>query len=311
MTTRDGVAGSAYHKHGEPISRLGVVAQFQILVIPAYHKHGEPISRLAFLEALQLFASAFDSSGGFRLKIARPPILFYGLYGNTGMDDADRRLVDIITRRGLLADALDCLAACDCDDERRVCQVLLDKVLCDLDRAIDLYALGFQNFCQTERRAAAYGFLIDVVRTSPRCNNVLTAPIQQSLQALADDDLRPLLQVASDDRLRIVAERLLERAQAELQLMQGWPPFRPSSGNSSSRASRSASPNCSRVPPTGRGRRLSGPDRRPKTRGAGLKGCPPARGLTSASARRGYTASPPSSRRGIFPSPRHPRPRAR
>ena len=45
MPTRDGVAGSAYHKHGEPISRL------------------------AFLEALQLFASAFDSSGGFRRLI--------------------------------------------------------------------------------------------------------------------------------------------------------------------------------------------------------------------------------------------------
>ena len=49
------------------------------------------------------------------MKIARPPILFYGLYGNAG-DDSDRRLLQIIINRGLLADQLDCLAACGgCD----------------------------------------------------------------------------------------------------------------------------------------------------------------------------------------------------
>jgi hypothetical protein len=136
----------------------------------------------AFLEALQLFASAFDSAGGFRLmKIARPPILFYGLYGNTGMDDADRRLIDMITRRSLLADAMDCMASACCDGNR-ICLVLLDKVLYDVDRAIDLYALGFDNFGQTERRASAYGYIIEAIRNAPACG--LLRPVARVVDAV-------------------------------------------------------------------------------------------------------------------------------
>lgn len=113
----------------------------------------------AFLEALRLFAQSFDSSGGFRLmKIARPPILFYGLYGSNGLDAADQRLISIITNRGLLADALDCMAG-DCCVTNKQCMVCLDKILYDIDRAIDLYALGHTNFGHPERRAAAYGYL--------------------------------------------------------------------------------------------------------------------------------------------------------
>ena len=122
----------------------------------------------AFLEALQLFASAFDSAGGFRLmKIARPPILFYGLYGSSGLDDADQRLVNLVTRRGLIADGIDC-AADGCCNSNRTCLVLLDKVLYDMDRAIDLYALGFANFGATERRASAYAYIIDQVAGTVR-----------------------------------------------------------------------------------------------------------------------------------------------
>lgn len=117
----------------------------------------------AFLEALQLFASAFDSAGGFRLmKIARPPILFYGLYGSSGLDAADQRLVDLVSRRNLVADAIDCVAGACCSSDK-ACLVLLDKVLYDTDRAIDLYALGFVNFGTAERRASAYAYLIDEV----------------------------------------------------------------------------------------------------------------------------------------------------
>lgn len=117
----------------------------------------------AFLEALSLFMSAFDSAGGFRLmKIARPPILFYGLYGSSGLDPADQRLVDIVSRRNLIADEIDCLAGACCTSDRG-CLVLLDKVLYDIDRAIDLYALGFTEFGTTELRASAYGYVIEQV----------------------------------------------------------------------------------------------------------------------------------------------------
>jgi hypothetical protein len=115
----------------------------------------------SFLEALQLFADAFESSGGFRLtRVARPPILFYGLYGTTALEDVDRRLLNLIIQRGLLADQLDCFLQCGCTAENIKCQIVLDKILYDVDRAIDLYALGKDDFGEPERRAAAYGFVI-------------------------------------------------------------------------------------------------------------------------------------------------------
>ncbi len=121
----------------------------------------------AFLESLQLFADAFDSAGGFRLlRISRPPILFYGLYGIGGLDDADRRLQELLVQRGLLADQLDCYMACECREERVICQIALDKILYDVDRAIDLYAVGQEDFGLPERRAAAYGFLIQEFLTT-------------------------------------------------------------------------------------------------------------------------------------------------
>ncbi|MGM9480160.1 hypothetical protein ACS5PN_03105 [Roseateles sp. NT4] len=156
----------------------------------------------AFLEALQLFASAFDSAGGFRLmKIARPPLLFYGLYGSTGLDDADRRIVDLATRRGLVADAIDCLAG-SCCTGNKACLVLLDKLLYDLDRAIDLYGLGFDNFGTTERRAAAYAFLIDQVLTGQFACKVagvdaLDTELLDQLKSIAQS-LRPTLSLSTD-----------------------------------------------------------------------------------------------------------------
>ncbi|TBW02150.1 hypothetical protein E0E52_18090 [Azotobacter chroococcum] len=184
---------------------------------------------VAFLEALQLFASAFDSSGGFRLmKIARPPILFYGLYGNTRMDGADRRLVDMVTCRSQLADALDCMATSCCQDDKRVCIVLLDKVLYDVDRAIDLYSLGFQNFGRPEQRAAAYGFVIDAVKnikksstSTPYCNELTLEA--EDMAAMLDeiaDNLRPKVTLASDGDFSEMVELLLSRAEKVNRLLQ-------------------------------------------------------------------------------------------
>ena len=117
------------------------------------------------LKALQLFLDPFRSSrGGYRLLfIARPPLIFYGLYGIGGPDAATRRLLDIIIQRGRLAELLDCYLGCDCCGAEVLCQITLDKLLYDVDRAIDLYALGIDpdGDGEPERRAAAYGALID------------------------------------------------------------------------------------------------------------------------------------------------------
>lgn len=164
--------------------RLVYIGQF------AVSPESPPLS--AFLEALQLFADAFKSSGGFRLmRISRPPILFYGLYGNAG-DDSDRRLLQIIINRGLLADQLDCLAACGgCDGATD--QAVLDKILYDVDRAIDLYAMGQFDFGQPERRAAAYSFVIEQYLPAIAPQSSISKYLNE-----INDNLRPSLLGNSD-----------------------------------------------------------------------------------------------------------------
>lgn len=119
----------------------------------------------SLLEALQMFIDAFKPAGGFRLlRIARPPILFYGLYGNNAEEKADQRLLQLLIRRGMLANQLDCLMHCECKDETVRCQIALDKVLYDVDRAIDLYAVGNVDLGEPEQRAAGYSYMVDAVK---------------------------------------------------------------------------------------------------------------------------------------------------
>jgi hypothetical protein len=115
----------------------------------------------AFLVALNLFINSFNSAGGFRLlRIARPAILTYGLYGIAGLGDADQRLLRLLIDRNLLANQLDCLAQCGCDRQTVLYQVVLDKILYDIDRAIDLYAVGIDDFGEPENRAIAYAMVV-------------------------------------------------------------------------------------------------------------------------------------------------------
>ncbi len=155
----------------EGLRALGSTAQIDL----ARFRHLVAVSRslvspespslTAFLEALLLFAEAFDSAGGFRLlRIARPPILLYGLYGAHGDNQrAESRLLELIHQRALLAHRLDCLADCACEGDGVSRQIVLDKVLYDIDRAIDLYALGRPeaDFGLHEQRASAYSYIID------------------------------------------------------------------------------------------------------------------------------------------------------
>ena len=140
----------------------------------------------SFLEALRLFADGFGVAGGFRLlRVARPPIVFYGLYTMDEEEAADRRLTQLTIFRGRLASQLDCLMRCDCDEPAALCQILLDKVLYDVDRAIDLYAVGQDDLGQPELRAAAYSYLIDAVLLTTTCAGSATSPPQPGDPALA------------------------------------------------------------------------------------------------------------------------------
>ena len=119
----------------------------------------------AFLQALQLFIDGFEGSGGFRLlRLARPPILFYGLYGSSANEETSgNQLVELAFQRNRLAELLDCWLQCGCTSERLKCQIIFDKILYDVDRAIDFYALGTAENREPEYRSLAYSYLIDVV----------------------------------------------------------------------------------------------------------------------------------------------------
>jgi len=119
----------------------------------------------AFLQALQLFIDGFEGSGGFRLlRLARPPILFYGLYGSSANEEtSENQLVELAFQRNRLAELLDCWLQCGCTSERLKCQIIFDKILYDVDRAIDFYALGTAENREPEYRSLAYSYLIDVV----------------------------------------------------------------------------------------------------------------------------------------------------
>lgn len=115
-------------------------------------------------EALLLFLEGFVPAGGFRLlRVARPTVLNYGLYGSSNITHAERRLIELVNRRGTLARELDCLTACACDEDLVMAQVVLDKVLYDVDRAIDYYCVGEADLGLPEVRAAAFGHLIDAL----------------------------------------------------------------------------------------------------------------------------------------------------
>jgi hypothetical protein len=198
----------AAHGRAEGLRALGATAKLdlqrfrRLITVSQRAVSPESPPLTAFLQALQLFADAFDTGGGFRLlRIARPPILFYGLYGINRLTDAEQVLVDLVIQRGRLADLLDCFLQCGCTEPYVACQVVLDKILYDVDRAIDLYASGVDAFGDPERRAAAYSFIIDVV-TLPKFT-ASEHPISPCLETygLLPNALRTVL-TSIADRLR-------------------------------------------------------------------------------------------------------------
>jgi hypothetical protein len=163
----DSLIHRADHGRAEGLRALGATAQLDVerlrrLVVVgrrAVNPSSPPLT--AFLETLQLFVDGFEGSGGFRLlRVARPPILFYGLYGISGLDPSERKLLELSILRNRLAEQLDCFAQCGCDPTTVKCQIVLDKILYDLDRAIDLYAVGTKPFGEPEQRAAAYSYIV-------------------------------------------------------------------------------------------------------------------------------------------------------
>ena len=116
----DALIARAQNGAPEGLRALGVTAQLDIerfrrmvIVAPgAMFDNGHMVRSPpleAYLQALRLFAETFKSASGLRLlRIARPPILFYGIYNPNLLAD-DSQLVNLIMVRGVLATIFDSL----------------------------------------------------------------------------------------------------------------------------------------------------------------------------------------------------------
>ena len=164
----DGLVELAARNDGPGLRALGATADittqrlYRLLSMGDKVKAAPALSH--FLKALQLFLDTFTSSeAGYRLLyIGRPAIAQRGRLGFGALDPATTRLMTLIGQRAQLAGFADCFLSCECDLPDVLRQVMLDKVLHDTDRAIDLYILGRDGDGdgEAEWRAAGYGVLI-------------------------------------------------------------------------------------------------------------------------------------------------------
>jgi hypothetical protein len=113
-----------------------------------------------FLSAIQLFIRGFaTTNAGYRLPyLSRSPLLIAGISPNATTDDPTFKLLALANLRSTVAQAADCFC-CSCDDDDSSDLIVAGKALFDIDRAIDLYALGtnLKGDGDAEIRAAAFG----------------------------------------------------------------------------------------------------------------------------------------------------------
>lgn len=138
------------------------------LVDPASHE------LTGLVEALRLFVEGFQSAGGFRLlRVARPALMSQTGGGLVDETPADRRLVALTQLRPAFADQVESWMPCCGDLPALQAQAALDRVLFDMDRAIDAYATGSAEIGLCEVRASAMHLLTQsLVENAVRVNGV-------------------------------------------------------------------------------------------------------------------------------------------
>ena len=162
----------------ERFRRMAIVAPGAMQDENGYVDRSPPLE--AYLQALDLFSQTFKTGGGLRLlRIARPPILLYGLYSVSQIEE-DGALFDLVAVRGALAVIFDGLFPSNAARGVQP-QVLLDMVLATLDRGIDLLALGSgaKEGGPTDWRANAFWGIVRVifnVLTGSYLPNVVIGP---------------------------------------------------------------------------------------------------------------------------------------
>ena len=148
--------------------------------------------------ALTLIANGFaPGRAGYRLPfLSRSPLLSYGLYGIGGSDDGSTLLQSLAAKRSQFAELVDCLC-CRCEKGNALAAAIASKAIFDLDRTLDLIALGEEAKAKgtVEAFAAAYGYILDVSTRQTRNGGNFTFPTNapQSILALALPDSIELL----------------------------------------------------------------------------------------------------------------------
>jgi hypothetical protein len=201
---------------------MAIVARGAIRLPDGRPSRSPPLE--AYLQALELFSETFRPAGGLRLlRIARPAILFYGLY-NPSLLENDRVLLELVIIRGFLATAFDNLFP-SAGTRSVQPQVLLDMLLMELDRGIDLLAVGPQaddRHGPTAQRAAAYWLIIRVISQVLggyfTGSNALAGPIA-SRKDLSDD----LLAIAAAYTRQTKALPQLDKAFGNYALLELFP----------------------------------------------------------------------------------------
>ncbi len=117
-----------------------------------------------YVRSLQLFLDGFaETRSGARLIDLAMPLPLAAQQADEPDREGRRILRDLVSLRGEYAREVECfLSGCSCGGEDLKCQVQLDKVLYDVDRAIDLYAQGSgipPTFGVEEQRASVYGLI--------------------------------------------------------------------------------------------------------------------------------------------------------
>jgi hypothetical protein len=192
----------------ERFRRMAIVAPGAMLMQDGRYDRSPPLE--AYVQALSLFAETFAPAAGIRLmRIARPPILYYGIYNPNLLDENDEALVRLIMIRGNLGTILDGMFITGAAHSAEA-QVLLDMLLLELDRAIDLLSLEVdpsrgdqgRGIRGPAHRAIAYWLIVRAILRTVIGRYVAVAPPTPWVPASLEGVGAPPLHGAINDYIR-------------------------------------------------------------------------------------------------------------
>lgn len=158
-----------------------------------------------YVRTLELFLDGFAAvHGGARLIDLAMPLPLAAQQADEPDREGRAVLRSLVSLRGEYAREVECfLSGCGCGRDDLRCQVQLDKVLYDVDRAIDLYAQGSgipPAWGPEERRAGAYSLIVENLANERGCITpvaVLDVMVEMARSALDLIDATARLEVAA------------------------------------------------------------------------------------------------------------------